>query len=200
MNDRMTRFIRQRGPGLLFLLILLLIFIGFMFTRGGLDISPPEYQSLSPHRNVATGRVTNVYDGDTIKVRLANKDKSVHIRILGMDCPESSPNEKCREDEQRGWLSCEQQVPLGQRAKKMAHRMLMGDTVTLKSGTNEGFKTDPHGRGLAYVHMADGTDYGLKMVKRGQCRDFSDAFTHPRMDTYRKQQYDGNKYHIKLND
>lgn len=185
MNDRIRKFIRQRGPGIIFLLVIIIGFVAFMFSRGGLEISEPDYPALSPHRNHATGTVTEVYDGDTIKVDLKNRDKQVVIRILGIDCPESSENEKCHEDEERGWLSCEEQIPLGIRTKKIARKMLMGDTVTLESGTTEGFKRDPHGRGLAYVRMSNGSDFGLEMVSRGQCRDFSDAFEHPRMENYK---------------
>lgn len=186
MTERIRRFIRQRGPGLLFLLLILLVFIGFMFSRGGLDIDEPDYQALSPHQNEAVGTISEIYDGDTIKVNLTDKDKSVVVRILGMDCPESSRNEKCQEDGERGWMDCEEQIPLGKRATRVAKDLLAGDTVTLKSGTNEGFKTGSYGRALAYVHMPDGTDFGLEMVKRGQCRDFSHAFDHPRMETYQK--------------
>lgn len=181
----MSDFLRRRGPGLLAILILLFAFVGFMFSRGGLDIREPEYPSLNPHNNQASGTVREVYDGDTIKVQL-NRGKDVVIRILGMDCPESKENNKCHEDEQRGWLSCEEQIPLGKRARTIASQLLLGDTVTLQSGTDQGFKSDAYGRGLAYVEMSDGTDFGLEMLRRGQCRDFSHAFPHPRMGEYRK--------------
>jgi len=166
--------------------ILLFGFVGFMFSRGGLEIQSPESPGLSPEKNQAVGTVEEVYDGDTIKVRL-DGGTAVIIRILGIDCPESKENGKCHQDEERGWLSCEEQIPLGQRAGNIARKLLLGDTVTLRSGTTRGFKQDTYGRGLAYVHMANGTDFGLEMIRRGQCRDFSHRFEHPRMEQYQAE-------------
>jgi endonuclease YncB( thermonuclease family) len=184
MNERIRTFIRRRGPGLLILLIILLGFIAFMFTRGGLEISGPV---LTEQDRRAAGTVTEVYDGDTFKVALKEADKSVVVRIRGIDCPESKRNEKCQEDAE-DWMGCEEQIPLGKRATRKARSMVAGDTVILESGEDGGFETDPYDRILAYVRMADGRDYGLTMVKNRQCRDFSDDFEHPRMDRYKQHE------------
>ena len=182
----MNTFLKRRGPGLLVIVILLLGFVGFMFSRGGLEIQSPESSNLRSKKNKAAGSVEKVYDGDTVKVRLKN-GKRVVIRILGIDCPESKENDKCHQDEERGWLSCEEQIPLGQRAGEVARNLLLGDTVTLRSGTSKGFKQDVYDRRLAYIHMGNNTDFGLEMIRRGQCRDFSHRFEHPRMEQYQAE-------------
>jgi len=177
-------------------LILLVVFVLFIFSRGGLNITEPEVDGLRPDRDQAEAIVTKVYDGDTIKVKLRNGGKAT-VRILGIDCPETTINEKCRKDRKRGWLSCEEQIPLGKRAKRQALDRLLGETVTLRSGTDNGFKKGSYGRGLAYVHESNGRDFGFRMVRKGFCRDFSNVFEHPRMRSYRNQQYKGTDSRIK---
>lgn len=57
--------------------------------------------SLSSYSNFFTVRVSQIYDGDTIKVDLKSLPsnlRKVSIRIKGIDTPELSPKSKCKEE------------------------------------------------------------------------------------------------------
>jgi micrococcal nuclease len=122
--------------------------------------------------------VRKVTDGDTIRVDGADGEEKV--RVLGIDCPESARNAKCERDGRQGRHDCDWQVPRGVEAKRIARELLEGQQVTLEGP----FSRDPYGRLLAYVRMADGQDYGLRMVREGRCEDFGWKYPHPRAAQY----------------
>ncbi|MFN3197343.1 MAG: thermonuclease family protein [Bradymonadia bacterium] len=130
------------------------------------------------------GLVTSVQDGDTFRVTLED-DISVSVRVLGVDCPESSFNAKCERDGAEGRRPCEEQIPLGQRATVRARALLNGQQITLEPGEN-GFEWDTFGRLLAYVRLPDDQDFGLVMLSEGLCSDFSWRYPHPRQGPYRE--------------
>ena len=123
--------------------------------------------------------ITHVTDGDTFRVKA--RSGSDKIRVLGIDCPESSHNAKCERDGRQGRAGCDAQVPRGVAAKRRAAALLDGRTVTLEGP----FSRDPYGRRLAYIRMEDGQDYGLLMIREGRCEDFGWKYPHPRGATYR---------------
>jgi micrococcal nuclease len=49
--------------------------------------------------NIGSAKVINVVDGDTLKVNYKGKEESV--RLIGIDAPESRPNERAKNDAQR---------------------------------------------------------------------------------------------------
>jgi micrococcal nuclease len=130
--------------------------------------------------------VERITDGDTIKVRLLPSGEKDKIRILGIDCPESHHNAKCRRDGAQGRKTCAQQVPLGKAAGKLAAKLLKRAKVQLECGKK--CKTDRYGRLLRYVRMADGRDFGLEMIRSGLCEDFGWKYPHPRGREYSKVQ------------
>ncbi|MBP7124865.1 thermonuclease family protein [Myxococcota bacterium] len=146
---------------------------GFQPEGSGADAEEPW---SGPRRTV---RVVSVADGDTITVR--GPEGKEKVRVLGIDCPESSHNAKCERDGRQGRHGCDWQVPRGVEAKRVARRLLEGRTVTLEGP----FSRDPYGRLLAYVRLADGTDYGERMVREGHCEDFGWKYPHPRSNRYR---------------
>lgn len=123
--------------------------------------------------------VVRVTDGDTFTVKTSEGEDK--IRVLGIDCPESSHNAKCERDGKQGRASCDVQVPRGVDAKRVAQNLVEGKSVTLEGP----FSRDPFGRRLAYVRLADGRDYGLLMVREGRCEDFGWKYPHPRSAAYR---------------
>jgi len=125
------------------------------------------------------GTITKVSDGDTFHVQTAAGE--IKVRVLGIDCPESSHNAKCERDGRQGRDSCDVQVPRGVAAKRRAADLLDGRKVTLEGP----FSRDPFGRRLAYIRMADGQDYGLLMIREGRCEDFGWKYPHPRGTAYR---------------
>lgn len=140
-------------------------------------------------RQVAGGAqavVLTVSDGDTLQVQLAEGEEppSFYIRVLGIDCPETRRNDKCARDEAEGRRSCDEQIPLGQRAKVRARALLQGATVSLEPGEG-GFEWDVYDRLLAYIRLSDGRDLGLTLIDEGLCSDFSWRYPHPRSEAYR---------------
>jgi endonuclease YncB( thermonuclease family) len=116
-------------------------------------------------------RVILIKDGDTLVVRLQPTDKKLKLRVLGADCPEG-PKRADPSD-------------LGQAATEAAKALLLGKDIKLESENGDGkYKHDRFGRLLAFVRLADGVDYGLKMIADGHCGDFSWKYPHPRSAEY----------------
>ena len=90
-----------------------------------------------------TGKVVSVLDGDTIEV--LHNTRAARIRLSGIDCPEKGQ-------------------AYGQRAKQAASALVYGKEVTLQT-----YGLDKHGRTLADVRLADGTNVNHALVKDGWC-------------------------------
>lgn len=132
-------------------------------------------------------RVIHVYDGDTFKAKLRDgSDREVVVRMEGMDCPESSRNDKCEQNKYRDDMSCAEEIRYGKRAKRVARQWLSGRNVVLVPSRDDGFEEGHYGRMIAYVRMTTGEDYGLKMVNEGYCKDTSRSYPHERGETYRR--------------
>jgi len=105
--------------------------------------------------------VLRVVDGDTLHVLDGERD--VAVRVLGLDCPESTRNPKCR---RLGAAACEDELPLGRAATARARELLHpGDRVRL-----EGHRLDRYGRTLASVQLAEGRDLAAVLRSEGWCR------------------------------
>ncbi len=100
---------------------------------------------------VQDGRVTRVVDGDTLKVRVADREETV--RLIGIDTPElHRPGTP---------------VECGARAAARAMEGLAtGRQVTLVPDPGQDAR-DRYGRLLAYAETADGADLGEAEVRAG---------------------------------
>jgi micrococcal nuclease len=95
-----------------------------------------------------TGQVLRVIDGDTIRVRIGNREE--RVRYIGMNTPELHHPEKGLE-------------PFGREAAE-SNRALVGDqTVRLELDVQE---RDKYGRLLAYVYLGD-TMVNAELVANG---------------------------------
>jgi endonuclease YncB( thermonuclease family) len=127
-------------------------------------------------------RMVHIFDGDTFKVRYLDSEETDVIRLQGIDCPESSRNDKCYSDEDLIEIPCDEQVPLGKRATGFAKGILQDELVQVESYKD--FKEGYYGRTIAYIRGPSGEDYGLEMVKKGYCKDSGIRYDHPREETY----------------
>jgi micrococcal nuclease len=96
------------------------------------------------------GTVTVVYDGDTVRVRLAGQ-KDERVRLIGVDTPEL--------DDAR-----EQVRLMAFLAKRYTFSRLYQSTVELLPGPEN---RDVYGRLLAYIRMADGEMFNETLVREG---------------------------------
>lgn len=101
-------------------------------------------------QELLNGTVTAVYDGDTLRVRLAGQ-KDERVRLIGVDSPEL--------DDAR-----EQVRLMAFLAKRFAFSKLYQATVELLPGPE---KRDSYGRLLAYVRTADGEIFNEALVREG---------------------------------
>lgn len=90
-----------------------------------------------------TYHVKHIVDGDTIKL-----DSGETVRLIGVDTPECTNNEKARRDSQRTGQDMLTITQMGQEAKKYLAQILAGKNVRLEFDAG---KRDRYGRLLAYV-------------------------------------------------
>jgi micrococcal nuclease len=109
----------------------------------------------TPERTEA--RVTDVVDGDTIKVEIGGEVYTV--RYIGIDTPEYARSESSVESE-------------GRKASAANETLVGGQTVYLEKDVSE---TDQYGRLLRYVYLADGTFVNCELVRLG----YAQASTYP---------------------
>jgi len=110
----------------------------------------PVSSSSAPAGERLKGTVTVVYDGDTVRVRLAGQ-KDERVRLIGVDTPEL--------DDAR-----EQVRLMAFLAKRYTFSRLYQSTVELLPGPE---KRDVYGRFLAYIRTADGEMFNETLVREG---------------------------------
>lgn len=104
------------------------------------------------------GRVSWIYDGDTVKVDGVGK-----VRLLGIDTPEKKASERDKTFRRAGIAS--RQLRRGaKRATDFLIRNAKGEVVTL---TFDRDRIDRHGRTLAYVTLADGRMLNRELLRAG---------------------------------
>lgn len=110
------------------------------------------------------GVVTEVVDGDTLRVRLAS-GKSERVRLIGIDAAE------------RGACFAEQ---AGQRARQLA----LSKPVVLRGDRTQDTR-DRYGRLLAYVWIPGGRDLGYQLVAAGFAKVYVHRVPFQRLPAYR---------------
>ena len=103
--------------------------------------------------------VTEVVDGDTIKVTTGNEE--VTIRLIGINTPETKDPRKD--------VEC-----FGLESTNHLKQLIENKPVSLKSDTSQD-ETDRYGRALRYVFLEDGTNVNLAMIKDGFAYEYTYA-------------------------
>lgn len=104
------------------------------------------------------GRVSWIYDGDTVMVDGVGK-----VRLLGIDTPEKEASERDKAYRRAG-ITPRQLRRGAQRATDFLIRTAKGQIVTL---TFDRDKNDRYGRTLAYVTLADGRMLNRELLRAG---------------------------------
>lgn len=168
-------------------LLALFLFVGGIIAAGlttnqEFKLNPQEKQKptqtvLSASEKMqATGSaalVTKVVDGDTIEVRINNKQEK--IRIIGINTPESV-------DPRRG-VQC-----FGIDASNRAKEKLTGQTVVLQKDPSQS-ERDKYGRLLRFIWMNNGkTDFGASMIAEGYAYEYTYGTPHMHQERYQQLQ------------
>lgn len=120
--------------------------------------SPEPGGSPAPTENAVPGeraRVTDVVDGDTVKVAVAATGAALTVRVLGIDTPEVFGGVEC-------W---------GPQASQFAQQTLGGKTVGLVGDPSQD-ETDRYGRALRYLVLPGGENYSVLAADAGAARSY----------------------------
>ncbi len=104
-------------------------------------------------------RINKVYDGDTFEL-----EGGARVRLIGIDTPESYPNEKAARDSMRTGIDVGTIVKTGKQAKEFVEKLIEGKEVRLEFDFE---KQDKYKRLLAYAYLLDGTFINAKIVQEG---------------------------------
>lgn len=117
----------------------------------------PSTTVVAPHSD--TLQVVEVYDGDTIAVKLNGQTEKV--RFIGVDTPETKDPRKP--------VQC-----FGKEASEWTKRTLQGHTVRLETDPTQG-ERDKYGRMLAYVWRDDGLFVNKSLLEEGYAHEYTYA-------------------------
>ncbi len=126
---------------------ILALSVSYLENRSKTSTSTPFLSSsrLSPSIDYRNILITRVIDGDTLE--LENKE---HVRLIGIDTPESRRNSKAFKDSKRLTTDVEQIVAMGQEAKNFTKKLVLNQRGRLAFDVG---KKDKYGRLLAYVYL-----------------------------------------------
>ncbi len=127
--------------------------------------------SVQPSTPLQGYKVTEVVDGDTIKVSVNGSIET--LRIIGLDTPETLDPRKP--------VQC-----FGKEASNKAKSFLNGKTVILEADSTQG-ERDKYGRLLRYVFL-DGVDYGKMMISEGYAHEYTYKLPYKYQTVYKAAQ------------
>lgn len=129
-------------------------------------------------------KISQVLDGDSIKViSLFNKIEK-EIRLYGLDAPETKINRKLKEDEKKTQLAGNFLIQLGMQSLKFVLKVAPPETNITIITEKDNF-LDFYGRQLAYVILPDNTCLNELLVKEGYAKAF-DEYACSELANYQK--------------
>lgn len=137
-------------------------------TPKAVSTQPTSQQPSTPSQGY---KVTEVVDGDTIKVSMNGSVET--LRIIGLDTPETLDPRKP--------VQC-----FGKEASTKAKSFLTGKTITLEADATQG-ERDKYGRLLRYVFL-DGVDYGKTMISEGYAHEYTYKLPYKYQTAYKAAQ------------
>ncbi|MFB6250442.1 MAG: lamin tail domain-containing protein [Halobellus sp.] len=133
-------------------------------------------ESSLPEEGGVSVTVTEVVDGDTIKIAYANGSRD-SVRLLGVDTPEvhveNTPDEFEGVPDTDVGRQCLRQA--GEAASTYAKERLAGETVTLRFDERAD-RRGYYGRLLGYV-IVNGTSFNRALLRMGHARVYDSTFT-----------------------
>lgn len=118
-----------------------------------------------------TATVLQVNDGDTLTVKMNQEIE--HIRLIGIDAPESYQNDRTNRESLRTGQSVNSIIKLGKSSTKYLRNIVSkGDKVYLEFDID---KRDRFNRLLAYVYLEDSTLLNEKIIIDGYALPYTVA-------------------------
>ncbi len=117
--------------------------------------------------------ISQVLDGDSIKVISIFNKIEKEIRLYGLDAPETKMNRKLKEDEKKTQVAGKFLIQLGILSLKYILTLAPPETKITIITENENFY-DFYGRQLAYVILPDGTCLNEILVREGYAKAFNE--------------------------
>jgi micrococcal nuclease len=127
----------------------------------------PVLDRIAADPQDGSGTVLEVFDGDTLLVRVDGKEEKV--RLLGIDTPELARDDRPVQ-------------PLAGEATTFTDRLARGRTVRLEPDPASDDR-DRYGRLLRYVRLPDGADLSAELIRKGLGIAFT-SFPFSRADQY----------------
>ncbi len=121
-----------------------------------------------------TGRVSWIYDGDTLKIETIGK-----VRLLGIDTPEYKASPRDRFYAKKFHINGSKLREISKRVKKYNIRHVKGQTVRLELDQTH---KDRYGRLLAYVYLPNGDMLNLLLLEEGLATVFRRYDFHHKID------------------
>lgn len=121
------------------------------------DVSVQAGEKDDSQDEVVSYAVTNIVDGDTIKVDIDGAIET--IRMIGINTPETV--------DPRRAVEC-----FGKEASQKTRDLLEGKKVSLKSDLTQGDR-DKYGRLLRFVFLEDGTNFGELLIREGYAYEYT---------------------------
>lgn len=107
--------------------------------------------------------VLRVIDGDTLQIEINGQKE--RVRLIGIDAPESSPNEKAVKDARRSRQDVETITAMGKESTAFVKGLVRkGEVVRIEFDIQH---RDRYGRLLAYVYLSDGRMLNEEIIKAG---------------------------------
>ncbi len=118
-------------------------------------------------------KVSQVIDGDSIKVVSIFNKLEKEIRLYGLDAPEIKMNRKLKEDEMKTQVAGKFLIQLGILSLKYILKLAPPETKITLITEKENFK-DFYGRQLGYVILPDGSCLNEILVREGYAKALND--------------------------
>jgi micrococcal nuclease len=111
------------------------------------------------HATEVKGRVTWIYDGDTLEVEKIGK-----VRLIGIDTPEYKASKRDNYYSKNHDIEADKLREISRQAKRFNIENAKGKRVRLVTGKNE---RDKHGRLLVYLYLPGGDMLNRLLLKKG---------------------------------
>ncbi len=109
-----------------------------------IERKPSGFSSVVTQAELSHSFVSKVIDGDTVIL-----NNGEHVRLIGIDAPESRMNQRAEKQSERTHQDLNQILRMGRASKQFLKEFIEGKDVYLEYDAS---KTDRYGRTLAYLY------------------------------------------------